>query len=217
MKILNAQEDKALKQWESHDLLYHKRSRCTSQFWRSGATFRFKDTIALKSPIKKTNSDTLIPLYKPNIEYLSQNDMTFTKVLQSRKSCLEHCKTITIKELREFLYRAARIKSIFKQGPFEFIKANYPSAGSIYETEINLIIQKCSGLEQGVYHYDRDVHSLSRINDMTDEAEQLLVSNNYQNLKNEDIQILFIFSSRFQRIAWKYEGIAYSVMLKNAG
>lgn len=217
MKILNVDEDLVLKQWETHDLLYHKQSRCKSIFWKTGATFRFKGAIDAESAIKKISSDTTISLYKPNIQDLFHNDITLTEALETRKSSRDYSKTINDKELGEFLYRAARVKSTYKNNSFELIKANYPSGGSIYETEINLIIHECSGLEQGVYHYDRERHSLSKLSDLTNEARLLLTSAKHAAVKKSDIQILFVFTSRFQRLAWKYEGMAYSVMLKNVG
>lgn len=218
MKILDVKEDDVLKQWETHDLLYHRRTRCKSPFWNVGGTFRFESSeIKHLSAIKDVSSDNVIPLYQPSIEELLEKDMTLTRALETRSSIRDYKKVITLKELGEFLYRTIRIKSILKGGRYEAIKANYPSGGAIYEIETNLFIQECEGLERGVYHYDREKHTLSWINEITPDAQEIITASRLATAKKSDIQVLFVFTARFNRFAWKYESMAYSVMLKHVG
>lgn len=218
MNIINVQENTALRQWETHDLLYHRRTRTHSPFWKIGGTFRFIDQDIHHDPAVKTVvSDTVLPLYRPDIEKLLKQDMTLTEALEKRQSIREYHQTITVKELGEFLYRTARIKSVEQNGRYELIKTNYPSGGAIHETEINLIINNCADIEKGVYHYDREKHTLSRLNQMTPEAEALVAAAKFATVKKDEIQILFLLSARFQRFAWKYENMAYSTMLKHVG
>ena len=204
-------ENPTLAQWDFHDLLFHTRSRQGRHANPSGGTFRFKGKIEPLPVVKPLISGDLIALYKPNLESLKLTDIPFTQVLESRKSIRDWGeKPIAVHQLGEFLYRSARIKEVFRSEFGGFSARPYPSGGAIYELEIYPIVNSCEGLDSGLYHYRPDSHQLCRLSEQNEVVEMLLKDSGMP-------PILLVISARFQRLAWKYESIAYSLMLKHVG
>lgn len=59
----------------------------------------------------------------------------------------------------EFLYRVAGVDDLWSAPgldpahPPTFIARPYPSAGALYELECYLVVQRCDGVDPGLYHY----------------------------------------------------------------
>jgi SagB-type dehydrogenase family enzyme len=103
-------------------------------------------------------------------------------------------------------------------GPdIDFTRRPYPSAGSAYELELYLVVANCTGLDRGLYHYDADRHALVAIEARAQDIEAQLASAQFAMDAPASPQILITIAARFDRIAWKYSGIAYSLILKNVG
>jgi oxazoline/thiazoline dehydrogenase len=93
----------------------------------------------------------------------------------------------------------------------------YPGGGAIYELELYLTVKACQGIPSGFYHYDPEKHVLEKISDPT-EAMDALLKDAMDSTGTEEIpQVLITIAARFQRLSWKYESIAYSLMLKDVG
>jgi oxazoline/thiazoline dehydrogenase len=213
------EEDSSLLQWEFHDLLFHTRSRSGRHANPSGGIYPFKGKIPPLVANKAVSSTLQIPLYRPDIEKLKKEDSPFALVVESRSSKRAHDNSnpISIQQLGEFLFRAARIKKMFPGGLQELSSRPYPSGGALYELEIYPLIYHCKGVERGLYHYDPYLHQLSLVTMNNDMLEALLQSSASSADRNSHPQILFIISSRFQRRSWKYCSIAYATSLKNVG
>ncbi|MBN9901099.1 SagB family peptide dehydrogenase [Bacillus thuringiensis] len=205
--------------WEFHDLLFHSRSRLGRHDKPYGGTYRFMNKTEPEPAIKKRMSDDIISLYKPDLEEVTKNDFSFTYVLEQRHSVRHYDNNpITIKQLGEFLFRCARVKRINHKDtimPYEITSRPYPNGGAVYEFEIYVIINKCEGIEDGMYHYEPHSHVLCRL------QVDLLNCSNYvhrTSLGSDEIpQILITFTSRFKRVSWKYQSMAYALTLKNVG
>jgi SagB-type dehydrogenase family enzyme len=66
--------------------------------------------------------------------------------------------------------------------------------------------------------YDPAGHRLVQIAGCTPEVESLLDdAASSAGIDPRSIQVLIVLASRFQRIAWKYESIAYALTLKHVG
>lgn len=206
--------------WEFHDLLLHTKARV----WRYshiGSTFRFglksRPAPALKPPM----STQSVKLYRPDIESLVLNDRPFTEVLERRKSLRgDSGRAISADQVGEFLYRVARVRSskfvAGSEGEVCLTERPYPNAGACYELEIYLLIERCDGIPRGLYHYRPDSHELSGIRAGATYLEQIV-----QDVKTaapgSAPQVILILSARFARVFWQYEGIGYSLILKNVG
>jgi len=215
--------DEVLQQWEFHDLLFHARSRLGPHEQPVGGTYRFWGRIAPLPAVKNPMSGERIKLYRPDMEKLREDDYPFSLVLEERKSIRDYAdEPISVQQLGEFLYRSARIKELIKANPpagllYEASYRPYLGGGAAYELEIYLAVNKCEGLPGGLYHYDPWQHELEKLTTRTNEVEGLLkYCSNAAGLKELPPVSLHI-TARFQRVAWKYQSIAYSVILKDVG
>jgi SagB-type dehydrogenase family enzyme len=215
---IGEQANVTLAQWEFHDLLFHARSRQGRHAHPFGGTYRFLDKIEPLPAVKSPMSEEVIELYKPDLETLKTTEASFTQVLESRKSIREYGEIpITAQQLGEFLYRCARVKRILKTDRGEILSRPYPSGGALYELELYLAVNNCQGIASGLYHYDPLAHQLGRISDRTATVEALL-NDARRSMGQEGMpQVLIVIAARFQRLAWKYESMAYAVMLKHVG
>jgi SagB-type dehydrogenase family enzyme len=161
----------------------------------------------------------------------AQPDMksSFAKLLRERRSArdFDEQKPITLAELAGFLEGAARILSKwtspldFGDGSFgpdiDYTTRPYPSAGSAYELELYLAVTRCEGLPSGFYHYDADRHALVPIEVRTQALEAMIGAAVYAMDAPGPPQILLTIAARFNRIAWKYSAIGYSLILRDVG
>lgn len=214
------EETPTLTQWDFHDLLFHARSRIGKHNAPYGATFRFLGKVDSLPAVKPPMSDEVIRLYKPDIQTLKDNDISFTRVLEERRSIRTYSeRPITVEQLGEFLYRTARIRALpgTAQEVYERSDRPYPSAGACYELELYIVVNSCMELASGLYHYCPKEHQLYRLTGRTREVEMLLEGAYYAAGQQGVPQILLILAARFQRVAWKYEAMAYAAVLKHVG
>lgn len=215
-------EDSTVAQWRFHNLLFHRRTRLE----------RLDDSRKSHMPIfeerdrypivKPPMSDRVIRLDKPDLTNLV-NDISLTEALESRQSIREYAThPITLQQLGEFLYRTARVKEVYtlEEDPMqigEWTERPYPSGGALYELEIYPVIHQCLGLAAGLYHYQPLSHALHQLADFNPDVETLIYDA-WKSTGQQDIpQVLFIITTRFGRLYWKYHDIAYSLILKHVG
>lgn len=215
---LPEETNETLVSWEFHDLLFHSRTRNGRHSNPSGKTFRFLEKIQQPPMVKPRVSDDIIQLYKPDIVKLKENDVPFTLVLEERQSIrIYEDEPITDKQLGEFLYRSARNKRIVSKDYGECTHRPYANGGGRYELELYIIINSCENIASGIYHYSPQDHQLGKISDRDDSLEALLEEAYFATGKFCMPQVLIVFAARFQRIAWVYESMAYSLILKDVG
>ncbi len=215
---IQEQANTTLAQWEFHDLLFHSCSRQGRHANPFGRTYRFLGKIEPLPAIKPRMSEEAISLYKPDLEILKTTEVSLTQILETRKSIREYGETpIAAQKLGEFLYRCARVKHLKQEEHGEITRRPYPGGGALYELELYPIVNRCEGISSGLYHYDPLAHQLCRISDRTETVDALL-KNAWQSMGQQGIpQVLIVIAARFQRMAWKYESMAYAAMLKNVG
>jgi SagB-type dehydrogenase family enzyme len=217
----------ALQTWEFHDLLFHARSREGRHDALLGGTYRFVGKLDPPPALKSVRSQESIELYRPDLERLQREDPPFARVQETRCSIREYDdRPITDRQLGEFLYRVGRVK---EYGPFEvptphgpvrmdFAARPYPAGGGLYELELYATVNACENLTPGLYHYDPLNHRLERLAGPTGDVEQLLVdASRATGIPRESLQVLLVIAARFQRVAWKYEAMAYALTLKHVG
>jgi len=208
----------ALVQWEFHDLLFHGRSRLGRHANPYGGTYRFRGKIEPLPVVKPEHATTTIPLFQPDIQHLQKNDIPFTDVLQQRRSIRQHGeRPLTQQQLGEFLFRTARVKSLIQTEDGELSSRPYPSGGAIYELEIYTVIDRCTDLPAGLYHYCPKDHELAHISELNQSGQTLLEAAWYTTERKCRPQVLLIISARFQKVSWKYQSMAYALILKHVG
>lgn len=215
---LTEDQSQTLIQWDFHDLLFHSRARIGRHNYPIGGNFRFLGHIPPQPAVKPKPTTAGIALYKPDMHQLMESDRRLTEVLESRQSVRSYGEQpISVKELGEFLYRVARIKEVYTTNIGEFTKRPYPSGGASYEIELYLTIDQCNGLAQGFYYYSPSEHFLYLISEPNEHTEGMLQEAWQATAGICRPQILFTLAARFQRVSWKYQGMAYATILKNVG
>ncbi|MFG2794364.1 SagB family peptide dehydrogenase [Streptomyces sp. NPDC048419] len=221
--IFPEDEDEALRQWDFHDLLFHSRSRFGRTDEPFGGRFPYVGKIEPLPVLKPAPAGEGIELYRPHLEDLLTTDAGLLTVMENRQSIRHYGdQPVSLTQLGEFLYRVARVKSTYgprpDQGmPYEASTRPYPCGGAAYELELYLTIRRCEGLEPGIYHYDPHGHRLRLINSDRAAQQEMLdfASTSTGGIAVPDM--LITITSRFQRLAWKYQSIAYAVTLKHVG
>jgi SagB-type dehydrogenase family enzyme len=209
-------ESPALAPWEVHDLLLHARSRRLGRPRPYGPTYRLAGRMA-PLPAIAPCPDGGLPLFRPDLASLLRDDVPFTRVVEERRSIREQGETpITAAALGELLYRAARVRRRFAGDHEELSDRPYPGGGALYELEIHPVVRRCAGLDAGLYRYDPDAHRLHRARGADREVEALL-DDARAAAGVADVQVLLVLAARFARVAYKYESMAYALVLKDAG
>lgn len=218
-KLLAIEEEtsETLIQWEFHDLLFHNKSRVGNHDKPVGKSHRFLGKIDSLPAIKPQMSQDVIDLYKPDLEKLKDVDLPFTRVLEERRSIRNYGEPISDKQLGEFLYRVARVRAVVSRPNIECSNRPYPCGGACYEMEFYLAIDSCENISSGLYHYHPQAHQLCRLSERNNQVEALLRYAAGASGEDNIPPILIILAARFQRVAWDYESIAYSLILKHVG
>lgn len=216
---LREEDDETLMHWDFHDLLFHSRSRLGRHDNMLGGTYRFLHRIPPQPAVKQTQWPVTISLPRPDMERIRSVDPTLTAVMEARASIRDYGRSpITVAQLGEFLYRVARVKEVSHYGETGvFTKRPYPCGGATYEIEFYLTIDRCEGLAPGFYWYDPVNHALSFIREANKDTESLLLDACQSTGGLSRPQVLITLAARFQRVSWKYQSIAYALILKHVG
>jgi oxazoline/thiazoline dehydrogenase len=159
-----------------------------------------------------------IPLPRPDLGWLSLNDITLTTAIEKRRSVRTHgAIPISLDELGHFLYRTARVRGFHNIPGAEFTSRPYANGGAGYELELYLCIDRCLELDRGFYYYEPEGHSLLLKRYANPDLERALDEAWLASAETCRPQVLIMIASRFKRVSWKYRGIAYATQLKNCG
>lgn len=214
------ERDEALRQWSFHDLLFHSRSRLGRHDYPYGTTYPFKGEID-PQPAVKTAQGSMIELQRPVEGCSGAGSVSLDQILERRRSLRDYgAQPISVEQLGELLYRAARVRATFEpqEGSlFDTTSRPYPGGGACYELELYLIIARCRGLEPGAYHYDPLGHRLCKLQADEDGIARILANAGGSMGRQHSPDILMLITSRFQRVSWKYSSLAYALTLKNLG
>lgn len=207
--------------WEFHDLLFHTHSRIGRNPAPVGGTYRFGGVLAPEPALKcrlGESAETAIPLARADVNRLKETDIPFTKVLEERRS-VRSAEPLGIDALGEFLYRSCRVTPLSQtEGAEDLVRSVYPSGGSLHPLEVYIAATACPGLGAGMYRYQRLEHVLYTVAGFTSEVEALLedARRSAGGLPGHP-PILFVITARFRRTMWKYQSIAYRLILQEVG
>ena len=124
---------------------------------------------------------------------------------------------ISLDQLGELLYRAARVTGTSDAGAYEVARRVYPGGGAVYELEVYLAVDRCGGLAAGLFHHRPLAHQLERISGPSAEVTRLLERARHACQAAGPVQVLILLAARFQRMSYKYESMAYATILKDTG
>jgi oxazoline/thiazoline dehydrogenase len=207
--------DPRLAQWDFHDLLFHSRSRLGRHSNPFGGTYPHKGRFE-PLPAAKPVTGRSLALPVPDLGRLQNEDRPFSAVLESRRSLREYGeRPLSLAQLGELLYRAARVQKAVPEAGVSF--RPHPAGGALHELEIYPVVSRCEGLPGGLYRYDAFGHQLESVAEPDRGVEALLRMAAATAGIDAPPQVLLVITARFQRIQWKYQSMAYALILKNVG
>lgn len=211
----------ARSRWSFPDRLFHARSRLGSHSGGYGATYPGKT----EAPGVQLASN-----YRPAAEFLAlppvdlagsdYQDKRFADVLRQRRSIREYGpRPVDAQRLSTFLSETCRIQQAFKSDGVEYSLRPYPNGGALHELEVYLAVNRCDGIPEGLYRYLPDAHGLEviAVGDKKPLFDSLLSGARNCAALSALPPVLIMFTAKFGRVQWKYESIAYSLILKHVG
>lgn len=218
--VLDEDRDVPLAQWEFHDLLLHTRARTTRAGARRGATFRFAGSHPAPPALPEGACGPSIELLRPDLSVLRAKDVPLARVMEDRGS-RRTLAAPNLARVGELLFRTMRVRGSRPASPgpngYETTSRPYPSAGGMYELTAYLAVGACDGLDRGLYRYDPVAHRLLAVACGDTDLDRLLADAGRAAVLEAEPPVAVILAADFRRLSWKYEGIAYSALLKNVG
>jgi SagB-type dehydrogenase family enzyme len=205
-------------QWNFADLLFHARSRAGRNLGGFGGSYH-REGVAEPLPALKPPPPTAVSLPTPDLAALRAADPPFAEVVERRRSTRAHedSDPLSAAELGELLYRAARVRGVMHDGHQELSSRPYPGGGACYELEIYPLVHRCAGVEPGLYHYDPSAHTLGLV---AAPGPPTILLGEYSRMTaamQTAPQVTLLLTARFGRVMWKYESMAYALVLKDVG
>ncbi|MFF4041006.1 SagB family peptide dehydrogenase [Streptomyces sp. NPDC001816] len=207
-------------QWSALDLMFHSRTRRPSTVAGYGGTYRFGDRFAPEPASPPPFAGEKVALAVPDLAALARTDKPLTEVLEQRRSVRDHDEQspLTVDRLGELLYRTMRRRQTFTGGDRqEHADRPYPSGGAVHELEVYPLVTQCAGLKPGLWHYATDRHELELVAEPGPATAALVSSARESALMTTDPQVVLLVTARFGRVMWKYETVAYPLILKHVG
>lgn len=207
--------------WSPEELAVHDRSRAGRHVLPLGGTYRFRDRLP-PEPLRYARlSPTRVALPTP-ISDPTGDDIagpSLYEVLADRRSIRAHDdeRPLTITQLGSFLHRVGRTWDIHEANGQEVGRRPYPAGGQCCELEIYPLVAHCAGVEPGLYHYDSLTHQLAQVAGWNRDADRLIGYARSAASMTAAPQVLLVCTARLPRLMWKYEGLGYPMVLKNAG
>jgi SagB-type dehydrogenase family enzyme len=213
-----ASESPGQAQWSFADLLFHARSRAGRNIGGFGGTYHREGAADPLPAVSPARGDGFA-LPKPDLEVVCAQDPPFGEVLARRRSIRAHddSRPITVEELGELLYRVARVRGVMYDGHQELSSRPYPAGGACYELELYPLVNLCAGVAPGLYHYEPSGHALELVAEPGPPTILLSEYSRITAVMDTPPQVVLLIAARFGRVMWKYESMAYALVLKHVG
>lgn len=221
--------DTAIIGWSPAEMMFHTRSTLGRHDHDFGVTYPAGATRPAE-PVVKPQASRHIPLHVPRWEEVCQSDPPVVVAMEGRRSARRYAGSpVTAVQLGDLLYRTARVRSLVTatagghyppDGPAmgtPYSSRPYPSGGACYELELYLTVGNCAGLARGIYHYDPLGHRLEPVSAERGAADELLSAARMTAALDGPAQVLISMTARFRRLSWRYEGLAYRLVLMHVG
>jgi SagB-type dehydrogenase family enzyme len=210
-----------LRQRELADVLLHTASRGGLGDQPIGGTYPFLGVVPPAPAVAPVPAGPSVALPRPDMAALRAADPPLAAVMEDRSSVRAFGqRPVTVAQLGEFLWRTARVRSVrppTEAMPYELSDRPAPSGGGAHDLEIYLSVLRCDGLAPGVWHYEAQAHALTAVSTDRRAVVRMLAEAHRATGGGSAPQVLLTLATRFDRVAWKYRGIAYALTLKNVG
>nr|WP_091673705.1 SagB/ThcOx family dehydrogenase [Amycolatopsis marina] len=213
--------DPALRTWSHHELSFHRKSRR-----RQGVApveLGAEHEVVPPPLVRPRPAGRSVPLHRPTLPSATSAGDSLTGLLETDHVCPEFSTTgLTSEALGELLFRAARVRSIGPAhlplgGTHEVSQRPYFNIACFYELELYLCVNRCAGLDRGVYHYEPREHALTLINEDDIDLENMLDMAKAAAASTLQPSVLLSVTARMELTAWWLDGAAYSTALMHFG
>jgi SagB-type dehydrogenase family enzyme len=221
--------DTAVVGWSPVEMMFHVHSTLGRHDHNFGVTYP-AGTARPVEPVVKPQASRHISLHRPRWDDMCRSDPPTVVAMEMRRSARRYAGSpITAAQLGDLLYRTARVRSLITAAPggqdppdvpasgTPYSDRPYPSGGACYELELYLTVANCAGLASGVYHYDPLGHRLEPVSGDRAAADELLSAARMTAALDSPAQVLISMTARFRRLSWRYEGLAYRLVLMHVG
>jgi SagB-type dehydrogenase family enzyme len=221
-----SEDEPPLALWEFHDLLFHSRSRLGRYRERHGATYPVQGRFSPEAALPPARWPDAITLDPADVERFEREDPPFALVQSRRRSIRNYGESaLTLGQLGDFLARVNQVQDYWESSlpgaeaeTMSFAARPYPAGGAMYELEVYPAVRTCEGLDPGLYHYASGEHRLQRVSAASAAVNELIGAGaTAMGAARDSMQVLIVLTARIPRIAWKYESIAYALVLKDVG
>jgi SagB-type dehydrogenase family enzyme len=215
--------DPVADKWGFHEILFHSRSRIGRHDESFGATFPFLGVRPPLPAVKPPPAGRSVPLPRPDLTELCRRDPPLVLAQEARRSVrASGTEPLDLSRLGEFLYRVGRVRAIYgpspeRRMPYQGVDRPYPTGGGAGDLEIYLTAHRCQGLARAAYYYDPVGHRLVEVCTDPELVDGLLRGAAIATGGAPAPDVLLTFTSRFGRLTWKYDAMAYAATLKHVG
>lgn len=209
--------------WSHHDLQFHGHSRLGRWNGPAGAVYPYLDRMPAAPVVKPPPAGPRVQLYRPTIAGLADSDLSLTEAIETRRTYRDWSeRSLTAEQVGELLFRVARIRwtklaSAAGGATYAISDRPYPSIADLYELELYLSVDRCTGLRRGSHYYDPRGHALTLINDSERDLSEMLDTAMVAAGSTRRPALLITVTTRIARLSWMYSGIAYSSTLRHVG
>ncbi len=201
--------------WDAVDLLFHERTREASSQGAYGGT-RPHEGSGPRAAWKEARVLERVKLPVPR----SLPAITLETAMAQRHSTRTFDGAITIDELSDLLGHTVRARRVFRDDKgTEVLDKSVPAGGSIHEGETWVAVHssavKEGTLSAGLWHYDCLTHTLEQIAGA--QGADALLANTAAMSVGDAPPMTVLQTARFARLMWKYESVAYGLILKHTG
>jgi len=207
--LADSDDDGPSRYWEFHDRYFATHSR--ADFEPYGGTFRFAGTHDPEPLLVPGATGERLDLPVPDP---ADPGPALWQVVEARRTIRDVTDDpVPLTALGSLLWHTLRLGGIRPRDPAtpESYDAGFrpvPSGGATHSVGLWLWCERLEGVPRGAWWYDPEAHALVRV----EGADEPL-----PHLGDEVYPVLGSLVSRHARIAWKYERIAHTVALKDAG
>jgi SagB-type dehydrogenase family enzyme len=198
--------------WPLHDALSHARGRIGHHATARGQRVS-RGPLEVSATIRLPLGER-IELPPLDFELIEHKAPPLDRVLRLRRSRRRYAgRPITLAQLGQFLGRVDRET----RDSARRAKRVYPSGGGRYPLQIFVAAAHCEGLVAGLYRYSRRQHKLLELRASAEGARMLVRSARLACGRSDDGQSLIVVAAEFARTLARYEGVGYSLILKEVG
>lgn len=215
--------DPRLLPWALHDLQFHVQTRIGRDTQDVGTTLAHADWLAAAPVVKPAPAGPRFQLYRPVLAEVAAGDPSLTAAIEARRSGREFSdRPLDAQQVGELLFRVARVRwtrrAVTADGAeYTVSDRPYPSTSDLYELELYVSIDRCTGLPRATFHYDPGEHALTLVSDSGSALDELLDTARAACGSHRRPPVLITMTSRMARLSWMYGAISYSLTLKHVG